>query len=106
MTLADIQLYCEDEERRPTVRLLFVALQTLRGRGVQVAGLLAPRPTGSKEDVKVRVRHARRDRARAVSLRDRDFLLTHAERRGAPEALVADLGPLLTALDSVPSSAW
>lgn len=71
--LDEIRLYCEDEERRPTVRLLFLALDALK-REVRIAGAIDPRPTGSKEDVKVRVRHARRDRLRAFSVRDRDFL--------------------------------
>jgi hypothetical protein len=74
MSRGEIPLYCEDEDRGPTVRLLFITLETLRGRGVRVAEAVAPRPTGSKEDVKVRVRHARRDRVRGVSVRDRDFL--------------------------------
>jgi hypothetical protein len=71
--LDEICLYCEDEERRPTVRLLFLALEGLKG-DIPLAEAIGPRPTGSKEDVKVRVRHARRDKVRAFSVRDRDFL--------------------------------
>lgn len=69
----EIRLYCEDEERRPTVRLLFLALDALKG-DVHIAGAIDPRSTGNKEDVKARVRHARRDRIRAFGVRDRDFL--------------------------------
>jgi hypothetical protein len=71
--LDEITLYCEDEDGRPTGRLLFVALQELAPE-IPIARLIAPSPTGSKEDVKVRVRHARRDGVRAFGLRDRDFL--------------------------------
>jgi hypothetical protein len=70
---SDIRLYCEDEDGGPSARILLSALAALAPE-MRIARSIEPLPTGSKEDVKVRVRHARRDRTRAFGVRDRDFL--------------------------------
>jgi hypothetical protein len=94
----EVLLFCEDEARRPTVRLLEVAVQALR-REVRMAATVEPRPAGGKSDVKIRVRHARQDKRRAFGVRDRDFLerkLLDDQRRRAlsKDAKAAEAWPL------------
>ncbi|EYF02545.1 hypothetical protein [Chondromyces apiculatus] len=101
----DISLFCEDEPNGPTIRLLAIAVQSLR-REVRIATLVEPLPAGGKSDVKVRVRHARVDQKhvragqrRAFGIRDRDFLSrklldVQRERALLTDAKAAEAWPL------------